>query len=160
MPKWDLLDEAEIEAPPERVYAALLDYCAGTANWWRPQMVATSRGGAPPDELGAVVDVRVGRLGLTRFAARVVDVVPGTRLCFDYFEGGFTGQATWEVHSVEGGTRLSLRWQMSPRTRLMRAMSRFVDVGKIHRDVMRVGFDKLRRHLELEGAQPSKPGAM
>jgi uncharacterized protein YndB with AHSA1/START domain len=150
MPEWDLVDEAVIAAPPDRVFRALVDYCAGKADWWKPHLRARMRGDVPPDEVGGVIDVRVGRLGLTRFANRTLEVVPGSLLRLAYIEGAFAGEGTWRFEPDAGGTRLSLRWNTRPGTRLMRVASRLMDVSKVHRKVMVAGFAAIRRHLGVE----------
>ena len=59
MAKFDVIDEAIINAEPAIVYETLLAEYAGRTNWWMPHLEAKVRDGRAPDEPGALVEITV-----------------------------------------------------------------------------------------------------
>ena len=56
MPKYDVTDEAIINASPKVVYQALIDEMDGKTDWWHPYHITTVRDGASFGQVGAVHD--------------------------------------------------------------------------------------------------------
>ena len=59
MPKFDITDEAVIDAPPLVFYKALLDEYAGVTHWWMPYFEFKPRGNMPMDHEGAIFDLNI-----------------------------------------------------------------------------------------------------
>ncbi len=158
MSTYDVLDEATIAATPAEVVQALLDEAAGRSHWWQPSLRMRQRGGQPPTEIGAVVDITIGGGGLVRqlaaarFSGRVIAFEPERRLVLDYFEGDFRGTAEWTLNPAGAGhTHIAVRWMTDPHGG-MRLRARFADVPGINSGIMQEGFRAIEQYAARKRA--------
>jgi len=90
--KFDVIDEAIINAEPAIVYETLLAEYAGKTNWWMPHLESKLREGRTADELGALVEVTVhGRMPI-RFTTKTVETKKNELWRSQYVEGYFRGE--------------------------------------------------------------------
>jgi uncharacterized protein YndB with AHSA1/START domain len=143
----DVLDEALINAPPNAVFRALIDQASGKAPWWLPDLEAEPRGTTQADRVGALTDVTVHRLGTPHFTARTVEAVPGQILRVQYVEGDIRGEGTWTLEPAGTQTLLRFRWRVRPHRWMFRLLAPFVDFGRMHSEVMQIGFVRLSQYL-------------
>ncbi|MGW7575766.1 SRPBCC family protein [Streptomyces sp. NPDC054765] len=152
MDRYDLLDEALLEAGPDRVWDALISEFGGAAQWWVPDNTfEPGRGTAA--EVGGTTLVTVHTKGVDkggpkiRFTARTTAVEPGRRLVLAYVHGAFRGSAEFTVGPLEdGGTRLALRFRARPHGGFA-LLARLVDVGAQHSRATRAAFARLNARL-------------
>jgi uncharacterized protein YndB with AHSA1/START domain len=112
----DVTNRAQIDAPPDAVFRAIVDEHDGKTSWWTPHHSMELREGNSYGEAGALLDntVRVrGRFPI-RFTTRTVEVEDAKMIRIEYVEGAFRGEARWTFESVAGKTELSQRWQTTP----------------------------------------------
>jgi hypothetical protein len=119
-----------------------------------PDLEAEPRGTAPADRVGALTDVTVHRLGTPLFTARTVEAVPGQILRVQYVEGDIRGEGTWTLEPEGTQTRLRFRWRVRPYRWVFRLLAPFVDFGRMHSEVMQIGFVRLGQYL---GQRPDSP---
>jgi len=146
MPKIDALDEAVINSPPLVVFKAILDEAAGVTHWWTPYWESKLRGETPINREGAIFDITIPGKHTARFSARITKIVEG-KLIEVEFTGDFTGTGTWTFEPTDGKTRLQYRWNVRPKKLSFVLVSPFIDMGKIHSDVMQKGFKALNSYL-------------
>ncbi len=149
MSEIDLIDEAQIEADPATIRAALIDEAMGKTYWWRPHWEARQRGGIPPDQVGGMIDVTVHSAITVRFTARTAEIAPNLWRV-EYVQGDYRGQGTWNLAPVDGRTRVRFCWQVQP-TGWLKWLLRIVPPSKTskgHRAVMRAGFHGLSNHIK------------
>jgi uncharacterized protein YndB with AHSA1/START domain len=147
MPEFDVVDEAVLAADPATVFQALLDEAMAITRWWLPHLEMKPRGGTPPNQVGGVVDITIHRPGKPSFAARTAEIVQNERCRVEYVEGDFSGGGTWTVEPIGNQTRLRYHWQARPTRLLFRLLSPFIDMGKMHSEVMKAGFGGLDEYL-------------
>ena len=63
MPKVDVTDKGVIDRPPQEVFRAVLNECAG-ATHWMPTLQSKLRGDIPVDCLGSICDVTARSRGI------------------------------------------------------------------------------------------------
>ena len=146
-PEFDVVDEAVLDASPERVFEALLDEIRGKVGWWKPMFAARARRPEMVGKVGAVIDVKLGCAFKPRFTARMVEVVTSRRVRVEFFEGDFLGTGDWSFEPVGPRTRVRFRWRVRGNRFVFRVVAPFVDLGRIHSGVVENGFAGLRGHL-------------
>lgn len=144
----DVTDEAIISADPQTVFQALIDLASGRAQWWLPDLDAVPHGSTAADRVGALTDVTVHRPSTPRFTARTVEAVPGRTLKTEYVAGDIRGEGIWTLEPVGDRTRVRFRWHVRPHRRMFRLLAPFVDFGRMHSQVMQIGFGRLNEYLQ------------
>lgn len=157
MSKYDVTDEAVINASPEAVFDAVLDMYAGKVTWWLPHLSSKPRTGASLGEKDALFDVTVHTMVPLRFTGKAVEIQKPDKLVVHYIGGAFQGEALWTFDKVKDGTNLRLRWQADPLNLMTKLASHFVAVDKGHSDVMRKGFANLNKYLGAQARTSSAP---
>lgn len=160
MARYDVSNDATIEATPAEIVGAFLDEAAGRSQWWRPSVQMRQRGGKPLPEIGAAVDITVTgggrldqRLWTARFSGRVTSFDPDRRLVLEYFDGDFRGTEEWRVDPVDAGhSRIATRWRTDPQG-VVRLAARFVDVPGSYSRVMQEGFRAIERFTAKRRAE-------
>jgi hypothetical protein len=146
MPKFDVVDEAVIDSPPLVVFNAILNENAGVTHWWMPYLELKPRGGTPIGCEGAIIDVTVHGRVTSRFSAKITKIVEG-RLIEIEDEGDFVGAETWTFEPIDGKTKVRSRWSVRPKRLSFVLVSPFINIGKIHSEVMQKGFKALNSYL-------------
>jgi len=146
MPKIDVTDEAVIGGPPLVVFKAVLNEHAGITHWWMPHLESRPRGEPPFDREGAIFDITIPGRHAARFSAKITKIVEG-KLIEAEEEGDFVGTGTWIFEPIDGKTKVRFRWNVRPKKLSFVLASPFVDMGKIHSDVIQKGFKALNRYL-------------
>jgi len=147
MRKYDVTDEAVINASPEVVSNALVDMFDGKVNWWLPHLSSKLRSGPSMGEVGTLFDVTVHMAMPLRFTGKTVEIQRPNRVLVHYIGGAFRGEALWTFEKRQDGTMLRLRWQADPANLMTKLASLFVAVGKGHSQVMHKGFANLKQYL-------------
>jgi len=143
--KYDVTDEAIIDASPSEVYNAFLNEFNGKTNWWQPRLSAKLRQGNSSDEIGAIFDISTGGLELT---AQTVEVKKNEFLRINYIEGPFKGQLLAKLEEFDGKTKISIRWQANTCGALIRFFDLFINIEKEHSKTMKIGFENLNQFLK------------
>jgi len=66
--------------------------------------------------------------------------------------GDFAGTGTWTFEPIDGKTRVQYRWDVRPKRLSFVFSSQFVDMGKMHSDMMQKGFKALNSYLSQKAA--------
>jgi uncharacterized protein YndB with AHSA1/START domain len=148
MTKYDVTDEAVINASPEAVFDAVTDVFAGKVNWWLPHLSSKLRSGASMGEVGALFDVTVHTMVPLRFTGKTIEIQRPDRLVVHYIGGAFQGEALWTFEKLKDGTNLRLRWQTHPSSLMTKLASLFVAIDKGHSQVMQKGFANLNKFFK------------
>lgn len=146
MTRYDVTDEAIINAPSVRVYQAFVDEMDGRTTWWMPHHTFTLRSGASIAEVGALVESTVQSRWPVNYTTETVEVDAGERIRVKYVGGSFCGFADWTFQDTEGKTKIGCHWQTDPMGSL-RFLARFLPVAKSHSQVTTAGFEKLEAYL-------------
>jgi len=149
MPAYDVINEALIDASPERVWTALIAELDGARAWWVPANTfaptTTSAG-----SVGGETEVTVHTKGVDKggpklkFTARTTAIEPASRLLTTYVAGAFRGTALYRLIPVDGGTRTKLwmRFQARPMG-ILKVLSKVVKVDKEHSKATEAAFRSL-----------------
>jgi uncharacterized protein YndB with AHSA1/START domain len=146
MPKIDVVDEVVIDSPIIVVFKAVLNEHAGVTHWWMPYWESKLRGETPMDHEGVIFDITVHGRHAPRFSARITKIVEGKLIQMED-EGDFAGTGTWTFEPTDGKTKVRFRWNVRPMRLSFVLVSPFIDMGKIHSDVMQKGFKALNSYL-------------
>ena len=146
MTRIDALDEAVIDSSPMPVYKAILNEAAGVTHWWMPHWESKLRGDIPIDREGAVFDITVHGKHATRFSGKMTKLVEAKSIEVE-FVGDFVGTGEWIFEPTDGKTKMRYRWNVRPKRLSFVLLSPFIDMGKMHSDVMQKGFKALDSYL-------------
>jgi len=149
MPRMDASDDAVIDSPPMVVYKAILNEYAGVTHWWMPYQESKLKGNAPIDREGAIVDITIHSeraRGTPKFSYKLTKIVEAKSIDIE-INGDIEGTGKWTFEPTDGKTKVQFRWNVRPKRLLYVLLSPFVDMGKIHSDVMQRGYKALNSHL-------------
>jgi hypothetical protein len=152
--KYDVVNEAVLEATPAEIIAAYADEFAGRSSWGLPYTQARVRHEAEWPAVGAVIDVTVnGRPGggvdrrdATRLTMRVTAYEPEQRV-HQAMEGRFRGETEITLTPVdETHTRIREHWRANP-VGPWRLVMPFFDVEAMHSTVEQASFKALGEYI-------------
>jgi ribosome-associated toxin RatA of RatAB toxin-antitoxin module len=147
MPKYDVVDEAIIDASPIEVYNAVLNEYAGVTHWWMPHIEFKLRGDTPVDREGAICDLTTHSKGMTaKFSCKITRILEAKSIEMEY-SGDFVGTGKWTFESTDGKTKVQFRWNNRPNRLLFVLFSPFVNLGKVHSDTIQKGFKACNSYL-------------
>jgi hypothetical protein len=149
MPRMDASDEAIIDGKPMVVYKAILNEYAGVKHWWMPVQESRLRGNVPIDHEGAIVDITIHSeraRGTPKFSYKLTKMVEAKSIEVE-IAGDIEGTGKWTFEPTDGKTQVQFRWDVRPKRLLYVLLSPFVDMGKIHSDVMQKGYKALNSYL-------------
>ncbi|MGR9072802.1 MAG: hypothetical protein ACU833_07035 [Gammaproteobacteria bacterium] len=145
--KFNSLDEALIEADIDTVYDYMMSEFGGGKRWWKHLWEAEPIGKKPISEAGGCINITVHDMIDIRFAARTISIKENDRVDVEFYCGDITGHGTWRWKAEGNKTRVSFDWHASPNSLKMKFVSAFVDIEKIHGEIIRGGFDALNGFL-------------
>jgi hypothetical protein len=149
MPKMHASDEAIINGSPQVVYKAILNEYGGVTHWWTFVQESILRGNIPIDREGAVVDIIIHSeraRGTPKFSYKLTKMVEAQSIDVEIM-GDIAGAGKWTFEPIEGKTRAKFEWDVKPQRLIYVLLSPFVDMGKIHSDVMQKGYKALNDYL-------------
>jgi uncharacterized protein YndB with AHSA1/START domain len=143
MPKYDVTDEAVIDASPTVVYEAILDEYAGVTNWWMPILEFKLRGNTPIDHEGAMGDM-ISKGAKCSFKVTKIEEAESIEMDIS---GDLMGTGTWTFEPTDGKTKVKYRSNVRTNKALFSLVSPFVNFGKTHSDNVQRGFKALNSYL-------------
>ena len=148
MAKYDVTDEAIINASPDVVYNAIVDEMDGKTTWWVPYRSMKLFEGDSYSQIGALLESTVHSKFPAKFTTKTVEVKNNEMIRVEYISGSLRGEGLWKFESLDGKTKISYRWQTSPAGLFLRVFSPFLPVKKSHSNVMKAGFENLNNFLD------------
>ena len=156
---FDLVSQWRIQAPVERVWAALADPASWPQWWPHVQSVRTLREGGP-DGVGAVrrIDWSTGLPYRLVIEIEGIEAVWHERLR-GRSRGQLDGEGLWLLRAGPGFTDVTFVWRVTPRRRWMRWLAPLLApvFRWNHRSVMRLGEIGLQRHLGSRADRAAPP---
>jgi hypothetical protein len=147
MAKFDVMDEAIIDAPPNIVYKAFLNEFAGSTHMFVPYYEFKLRGDIPIDHEGAIVDLAVHNGKLTsNLTAKITEMVESKSIKMEY-EGDFIATEDYAFEPAEDKTKVTLRFKGRTNRLLFSFLSPFVNFGKGHSEMVHKSFNALNSQL-------------
>ncbi len=149
MPKYDVINEAVIDSPPLVVYKAILNEHAGVTHWWMPILEFKLMGNNPIDREGAIVVVTINptsRIRSAKFSIKVTKIVEAKSIEYEV-AGDFVGTGKWTFEPNDGKTKVQYRINFRLKRLSLILLSLFVDIGKMHSDVIQKGFKACNSYL-------------
>ncbi len=143
----DVVYEDVIDAEPVAVFRAIEDLTRGTAQWWLPRVEVRPRSAADAELVGFEYDVVPRRPRGPHSTLRIVEVDDHEVIRYEYFDCLLPGRGTMTLKPVEGKTRVSYRWQVRPRYRVLRILNPVVKRTS-SRVYMPAFFDGLRGYVQ------------
>jgi uncharacterized protein YndB with AHSA1/START domain len=140
------VDEAVIDASPEKVFNAILDECAGLTHWWMPLYEIKPRADTPLRNTGMVSDVILRGMSTLRFSWTLTGLAEGRSIEVAY-NGDFLATGEWVLEPVDGKTRVKYTWKGRPNKLLLSIGFMFMDTKKLHSDAIQHGFTGLNDYI-------------
>jgi uncharacterized protein YndB with AHSA1/START domain len=108
----NIVKEADVNAPPEKLYEYLLDF-SRHSEWTTPghgvHITATSAG---PTVVGSVFDSEAHQFGSQRDRLNVTELTPNRRIVYEVtMKNGDMFRHTFDLEPAGTGTRLSKRFE-------------------------------------------------
>jgi hypothetical protein len=104
------------------------------------------REGTPAGREGAIYDGTVHIRGTPKGSLRITKIVEGKLIEFEE-EGDFVGTGIWTFEPTNGKTKIGYRWSGRPKRLLIRLLSPFINIRKMHSDQQRKTFTALNSYL-------------
>ncbi len=143
-------NEAIINGSPEIVYKAILNEYGGFTHWWTFIQESIPRGNVPIDQEGSLVDIVIHSeraKGTPKFTYKLTKMVEAKSIDVEV-TGNIEGKAKWTFEPCDGGkTKVNFEWDVKPKRLMYMLLSPFVDMAKIHSDVMQCGYKALNDYL-------------
>src|SRR3954454_11340501 len=115
------VDEWDVAAPPEAVFAALAD-ARTYPTWWAPVYIDVAAAGPPV--LGKVSRQHFkGRLPYHLHTQSTITRLEPPHVVQGDVEGDLRGRGTWTLAPVAGGTHVRFDWQVFADRKLLRALT-------------------------------------
>jgi hypothetical protein len=148
MPKFDVIDEALVDAQPMVVYRAILDEYSGVTNWWKPTLEFKLRGNIPVNWEGAICDLTGHESGMTaKFCVKMTKIVEGKSIELEY-SGDFIGTGKWTFEPMDGQTKASYQINIKTNKLVFSLIAPFMkNPAKPHSTMMQKGFKALNSYL-------------
>jgi hypothetical protein len=140
------VDEAMIDASPDKVYNAVLDEFTGVSHWWMPLFEIKPRVDTPLGRTGMITDVTIHDATTTRFSWTVTKLAEGKSIEVEY-NGDFTGTGQWVFEPVDDKTRVKYIWNGRPVRPLLVLVSYIVDIKKNHSKAVQNGYKGLNDYF-------------
>jgi len=148
MPTFNIVDEAIIDSDPITVFQAILNELSGTTHWWMPYSESTFRGNTKTiNQPGAIIDIIIHSTITSRFSERFIDITANKRIQVEIFEGDFLGNSEWTFETIDSKTKVKYHWNATTNRLLFTLLSPFVNIGKLHSEIMQQGFKALNHFL-------------
>lgn len=148
--KYDVIDEATINASSLAVYNAIVDVYDGKQNWWMPYVSSQLGQGNSSAEVGAHYKVTIHGISKIAFVTKTVEAKTSEFIRVEYTKGAFKGEGLWEFKQIDTATTVSFRWRANPYGLFLRIISPFYRIDKNHSAIMQKGFKNLKNLLEKE----------
>lgn len=140
------VDEAMIDASPDKVFNAVLDECAGTTHWWMPLYEIKQRADTPLRKTGMVSDVILHGRSTLRFSWTVTRIEENKSIEVTY-NGDFLATGEWVFEPADGKTMVKYIWKGRPNNLLLSIAFLFMDTKKLHSESIQPGFKGLNDYI-------------
>ena len=157
MPRLYACDEAIINGPQSSVFKAILDEYCGMTNWGMPYQESKPRGTIPTNREGAVVDIIIHSeraRGTPRFSYTFTKITEPESIELQ-IAGDIVGKGVWTFEPIQGKTKVRFVWDVKPNRLIYILLSPFIDMAKIHSDVIVKGYTGLNEYLQKNEVKPS-----
>ncbi len=144
MPKFDVYDEAVIEAPPLAVFNIILDEFSGVTRFipgyeFKPR--------TPMDREGGTSDAKASSHGIVaKFFVKATKIENGKSIELE-LAGDLTGTEQWTFEALDKKTKVKVRLKGATNKLLFTLLSPIVNIGKIHSESMQKGFKAMNSSL-------------
>jgi len=112
-----------------------------------PYWESKPRGDVPFRKPGGIIDITVHCIGTPRFSGKSKEIIYDQLLKIEFFEGDFLGSGEYTLEPRDGKTKIKFRFNVKTNNLLFTLASPFINIGKIHSDVMQKGFKALNSYL-------------
>jgi ribosome-associated toxin RatA of RatAB toxin-antitoxin module len=146
--RYDVTDEAIIDASPKIVYNAIIEVYDGKTDWWKPYLSSKIIKGNSSCEIGSIFKVTVHGISPITFVTKTAEFRKNEMIRVNYIGGAFSGEGLWRFEKLGSKTRVVFRWQTNPASLLLRIVAPLYPVAKSHSSVMKKGFKSLGEYLE------------
>jgi hypothetical protein len=125
-----------------------MDELGGTTNWWMPQTESTFRGNTEKvNQVGAIIDLTIHSIVTSKFSERFTDITQDKLIYVEILQGDFLGTSEWTFERIDGRTKVRYRWNAKTNRLLFTILSPFINIGKIHSEIMQNGFKALNNYV-------------
>ena len=137
-------DSVELDYPVDFVYRTVTDI-ASYDKWW-PREIRSELEYLDPAIIGTRINIQNGPF--VKWQSVVTGFKTNRLLAIDYIDGAWIGKTKWSFEETRLGTRLTMDLDISCNRLWLRAVSKIVNLGRMHSKQVRKIFRNLEHYLE------------
>lgn len=137
-------DSVVLNYPVDYVYRTVTDI-ASYSKWW-PHEVKSELEFLDPAIIGTRINVQNGPL--VKWSSVVSGFKTNKLLAIDYVDGAWTGKTAWRFEETAEGTKLTMEIDISCNRLWLKAVSKVINLSRMHSKQITRIFANLRKHLE------------
>lgn len=144
MSKYDMTDEAIINAPPGIVFGALISEYDGKSHWWMPYVSSKPRSsGQSLTKIGSLFDLTIYGKPPMKITAKSSEIKVNESIRLEYIDGALRGEGLWKLEDLGEKTKCIFRFQVRTSGFLTGILAPFLPIKKFHSNIMKAGFQNL-----------------
>jgi carbon monoxide dehydrogenase subunit G len=145
MAKFDVYDEAIINAKPEIVYQTLMSGVIYDRLGAKRKRIK----GSAAVEIGTVTEMTLPGRVPTKFIVETVEIIKNKMWHTQYIGGTFRGEGKWNLEPIDdGNTKISYHWRTSPSGLMLRLLAPLINIPKQHSAIMKEFFSSLNEYIK------------
>jgi len=137
-------DSVILNYPVDYVYRTVTDI-ASYSKWW-PHEVKSELEYLDPAIIGTRINVQNGPF--VKWSSVVSGFKTNKLLAIDYVDGAWTGKTAWRFEETAAGTKLTMEIDISCNRLWLKAVSKVINLSRMHSKQITRIFANLRKHLE------------
>ena len=137
-------DSVILNYPVDYVYRTVTDI-ASYSKWW-PHEVKSELEYLDPAIIGTRINVQNGPF--VKWSSVVSGFKTNKLLAIDYVDGAWTGKTAWRFEEIAEGTKLTMEIDISCNRLWLKAVSKVINLSRMHSKQITRIFANLRKHLE------------
>lgn len=137
-------DSVTLNYPVDYVYRTVTDI-ASYSQWW-PHEVKSELEYLDPSIIGTRINVQNGPF--VKWKSVVTGFKTNKLLAIDYVDGAWIGKTAWRFEETAAGTKLTLEIDISCNRLWLKAVSKVINLSRMHSKQITRIFGNLGKHLE------------
>ena len=136
------LDRCKLKFNPEQIFNVLTDF-QRYPEWW-PKIIHFKNFKI----INGTQKIYVKPVFASGFLWEMTNISKYGKIVISYADGAYKGTGTWRIYPQNGKTNISYEIHLKINDKFTLALSKFINIEKMHSKMMLVVFKKLEKHLD------------